>query len=322
MLRDEIYDFLTANGFRHTAGEVCGMRIIRVEIKDGRQRIILPVEITARTLEDAENQSDNLKSAIEGIVRSSGCHPVVITEDRWTAQHEMTAKRLLAHLETFFPIYARNCEVRRIEKAEAEAFLKENHSYGDAVCRYRYGLFLKRHTGQRGAGSTGNAANQRGNADDLTEKSLHEIIPPGTMVAVAEFSNARKWQKGDKVIRSYEWTRYASLPDVRINGGMGKMLKHFIMEVQPDDIMSYADLEWSEGRVYEQLGFMLEGHKEAVTFMIDRESGIRRALGKGSFADAQDDRRDAQDDRGPDSANRYFCNLGSNKYRLKLTDYE
>jgi len=308
MLREEISDFLTANGFRHSAGEVCGMHIIRVEIKDGRQRMILPVEITAMTLEEAEKQSDNLKSAIEGIVRSSGCHPVVITEDRWTAQHEMTGKRLLAHLETFFPIYARNCEVRRIEKAEAEAFLKENHSYGDAVCRYRYGLFLKRHTGQRGAGSTGNA-------DDLTAKSLHEIIPPGTMVAVAEFSNARKWQKGDKVIRSYEWTRYASLPDVRINGGMGKMLKHFIKEVQPDDIMSYADLEWSEGRVYERLGFSLEGHKEAVTFVIDRERGIRRALGKRSFAYAQDDRRDAQDDR-------YFCNLGSNKYRLKLTDYE
>ena len=293
MLREEIYDFLTANGFRHSAGEVCGMHIIRVESKDGSQRMILPVEITAMTLEEAEKQSSGLRSSIEEIVRSSGQAPVVITEDRWTAQKEMTGKRVLAHLETFFPIYARNCEVRRIEKAEAEAFLKENHSYGDAACRYRYGLFLKRHTGQRASG----------------------LIQPGTLVAVAEFSNARKWKKGDKVIRSYEWTRYASLPDVRINGGMGKVLKHFIREVQPDDIMSYADLEWSEGRVYEQLGFSLEGHKEAVTFMIDRERGSRRALGKRSFAYAQDDRREAQDDR-------YFCNLGSNKYRLKLTDYE
>ena len=307
MLREEIYDFLTANGFRHSAGEVCGMHIIRVESKDGSQRMILPVEITAMTLEEAEKQSSGLRSSIEEIVRTSGQAPVVITEDRWTAQKEMTGKRLLAHLETFFPIYARNCEVRRIEKAEAEAFLKENHSYGDAACRYRYGLFLKRHTGQRASG----------------------LIQPGTLVAVAEFSNARKWKKGDKVIRSYEWTRYASLPDVRINGGMGKVLKHFIREVQPDDIMSYADLEWSEGRVYEQLGFSLEGHKEAVTFMIDRERGIRRALGKRSFAYAQDDRREAQDDRRETQDDRrevqddrYFCNLGSNKYRLKLTDYE
>ena len=175
MLREEIYDFLTANGFRHSAGEVCGMLIIRVEIKDGSQRMILPVEITAMTLEEAEKQSSGLRSSIEEIVRTSGQAPVVITEDRWTAQKEMTGKRVLAHLETFFPIYARNCEVRRIEKAEAEAFLKENHSYGDAACRYRYGLFLKRHTGQRASG----------------------LIQPGTLVAVAEFSNARKWKKGD-----------------------------------------------------------------------------------------------------------------------------
>ncbi len=293
MLRDEIYDFLTANGFRHTAGEVCGSCIIRVEMKEGSERIILPVEITAVTLEEAEKQSYDFRSAIEEITRSCRRHPVVITEDRWTAQKEMTSKRLLAHLESFFPIYARNCEVRRIGKAEAEAFLNASHSYGDAACRYRYGLFLKRHTGHRASG----------------------LIQPGTLVAVAEFSNARKWKKGDKTIRSYEWTRYASLPDVRINGGMGKMLKHFIKEVEPDDIMSYADLEWSEGNVYEQLGFSLEGHKEPVTFMIDRESGIRRALGKRSFAEAQDDKGEAQDYK-------YFCNLGSNKYRLKLTDYE
>ncbi len=293
MLRDEIYDFLTANGFRHTAGEVCGSCIIRVEVKEGSERIILPVEITAVTLEEAEKQSYDFRSAIEEITRSCRRHPVVITEDRWTAQKEMTRKRLLAHLESFFPIYARNCEVRRIGKAEAEAFLNASHSYGDAACRYRYGLFLKRHTGHRVSG----------------------LIQPGTLVAVAEFSNARKWKKGDKTIRSYEWTRYASLPDVRINGGMGKMLKHFIKEVEPDDIMSYADLEWSEGSVYEQLGFSLEGHKEPVTFMIDRESGIRRALGKRSFAEAQDDKGEAQDYK-------YFCNLGSNKYRLKLTDYE
>ena len=293
MLRDEIYDFLNANGFRHTAGEVCGSCIIRVEVKEGSERIILPVEITAVTLEEAEKQSYDFRSAIEEITRSCRRHPVVITEDRWTAQKEMTGKRLLAHLESFFPIYARNCEVRRIGKAEAEAFLNASHSYGDAACRYRYGLFLKRHTGHRASG----------------------LIQPGTLVAVAEFSNARKWKKGDKTIRSYEWTRYASLPDVRINGGMGKMLKHFIKEVEPDDIMSYADLEWSEGSVYEQLGFSLEGHKEPVTFMIDRESGIRRALGKRSFAEAQDDKGEAQDYK-------YFCNVGSNKYRLKLTDYE
>ena len=49
-----------------------------------------------------------------------------------------------AHLEIFSQAFARNCEVRRIAKAEARDFLTHNHSYGYAACRYHYGLFLKR----------------------------------------------------------------------------------------------------------------------------------------------------------------------------------
>lgn len=312
MLEKEIYEFLTKNGFSCTCADICGWYLIQTRLEDGRERVILPVRFTATSPEEAEKQSDSLRSAIDEITKSSGLHPIAITEDRWNVQREMTQKRLLSHLEVFTPLFARNCEVRRIEKSEASAFLDANHSYGDAACRYRYGMFLKRHTGHRSSVLSSGQAHEADRAEEIRRP---EIIQPGALVAVAEFSNARKWQKGDKVIRSYEWIRYASLPDVRINGGMGKMLKHFIKDIDPDDIMSYADLEWSEGSVYEQLGFTLEGNKEAVTFKIDAESGIRRALGKESLSDAQNDRTDAQEIL-------YFRNLGSNKYRLKLTDYQ
>ena len=137
----------------------------------------------------------------------------------------------------------------------------------------------------------------------------------GTLVAVAEFSNARRWIKDGQEIRSYEWTRYASLPGVRISGGMGRMLKHFIKETVPDDIMSYADLEWSEGNAYEQLGFVAEGDKEPVTFTVDarwRRCPVRPGMtGEGGMA-AKDGMVEV----------RYFMNFGSRKYRLKLTDYK
>jgi hypothetical protein len=141
-------------------------------------------------------------------------------------------------------------------------------------------------------------------------------------VAVATFSNARKWQKGKKVIRSYEWTRYASLPGVRINGGMGKALKAFIKDIQPDDIMSYADLEWSEGAVYEQLGFELEGHKTPVIFAVDSQwqrTALKQYGGQGmTGVDMPPPARGCRS--LPTSL--YLQNLGSNKYRLKLTEYE
>lgn len=281
-LIDEISFFLKENGFessvllRHGFDVICTRTAGRAE-----ERIILPLEIGSATEEEAARAGEEAFECIR-FIRSSEGYPLIITEDRWHRQKEMTQARLLAHLEVFTAAYARNCEIRRIEKAEAQEFLNAHHSYGYAACRYHYGLFLKRHTGH-----------------------TRNDIPPGTLIAVATFSNARKWQKGDRAIRSYEWTRYASLPHLRISGGMGRLLKAFIEEVRPDDIMSYADLEWSEGEVYRNLGFRPEPGKGPVMFLIDSETWGRIPVKPGIK-----------------EGNLYFRNFGSNKYRLKLTDYE
>lgn len=142
-------------------------------------------------------------------------------------------------------IFARNCLVRRITKPEAAVFLNDNHRLGDTSCRYRYGLFVERSTGEN-----------------------EYAVASGTMVAVSEFSNARRWMKGDKRISSYEWVRYASLKGVRVTGGMGKMLQYFIDEVHPDDVMTYADVSWPDGGdVYSKLGFEEEGLVERPGFI-------------------------------------------------------
>lgn len=300
VLCDDICRFLAENGIVYEVGCTGGQETIYV----GNRAEILPVQVSATSQEEAENASESIQATISGIVSDTGRYPLVITEDRWHSQPKMMHARLLAHLRIFTQIYARNCEVRKIDKKTAAEFLEANHSYGDAACRYRYGLFLKRYTGHT--------------------SSLNIDRPKaGDLVAVATFSNGRKWIKGDKTIRSYEWTRYASLPGVRLSGGMGKLLQAFIEEVQPDDIMTYADLEWSEGKVYEALGFTLEGVKSPVLFSIDIDSWQRKAhildwkiTGDDSqsrmyFADNQNENR-----------TRYLRNLGSNKYRLKLTDYQ
>lgn len=262
---------------------------------------ILPMHLRARSPEEADIEATAYRNFMETLSQHYGTRPIAIPEDRWRSQNAMMKARLLAHLEIFVPLYARNCEIRRIGKQEAAAFLSDNHSYGDASCRYRYGMFLKRHTGHLAA--------QMQKAEDLPSK-LH--IAPGTLVAAAEFSNARKWTKGDKTIRSYEWVRYASAAGTRICGGMGKFLRTFISEVSPDDIMSYADIEWSEGSVYEKLGFSPEGEKASVMFRVDCRTYIRTAI-----------RQDMQEVNNEVSAPCYYLkNCGSRKYRLKITDYQ
>jgi hypothetical protein len=268
--------------------------------------MILPLEIKSETLEEAAAISMKAEEAIR-MICSEEEYPIVITEDRWNRQRNMMQERLLAHLEVFSQAYARNCEVRRIDKETARSFLAANHSYGDAACKYRYGLFLKRHTGHI-------AKEMEETSSDRAQDNI------GCLIAVATFSNARKWIKEGREIRSYEWVRYASLPGLRVSGGMGKLLGTFIKEVQPDDIMSYADLEWSEGRVYDMLGFVEEEEKkEAVGFEIDPADWSRTAL-KGP---AVKDGTDSQHTFIPGSAGKlYFVNFGSRKMRRKITEYK
>ncbi len=291
-LTQEILSFLQSNGFDCSIRTCNGLEFIcTYSLTTKQNHTILPLGIEAGSVEEASCLHENTKEAIRNITSQYSEYPLIVTEDRWHLQPEAMQKRILAHLEIFSPIYARNCEIRRIDKAVAKEFLEANHSYGHAACRYCYGMYLKRHTGHI-----------------AQQSAAHD---PGTLVAVATFSNARKWAKGDKIIRSYEWTRYASLPDVRLSGGMGRMLKTFIKEVQPDDIMSYADLEWSAGDVYRQLGFELEGQKAPVLFTIDTGTW-RRAPVKSGAGDAG----------ALSSVETYFQNFGSNKFRLKLTNYE
>ena len=344
-LIDHIADFLVENGFELSFQIRHDFDVIVTRTLDGRHtKVILPREISAGTIEEAEAESDNAEDAIRMITREAG-YPLIITEDRWRSQRQMMEARLLAHLELFSQAYARNCEVRRIEKTEAQEFLNRNHSYGDAACKYRYGLFLKRHTGHIaaemgfpiGSGMTDGKpgmSDGKGQVPDgkvgttSSPVILNEVknLSEGTLIAVATFSNARRWIKEGKEIRSYEWTRYASLPDLRVSGGMGKMLKAFIKEVQPDDIMSYADLEWSEGEVYERLGFEAETRKEPVTFTIDPQTWERTAIRRSPVKPGMTEEKlgiTEGDNVIPDQiGDLFFRNFGSRKFRLKLTDYK
>ncbi|MBR4228271.1 MAG: hypothetical protein IKR72_04130 [Bacteroidales bacterium] len=227
---------------------------------DGRPDIV-PVPLIARDVSEAEEQ----RLALVPLAGKA----VFVTEDRWRTAGETVRLRLLAHCGCFRQVYARNCSVRRIDRAVAAAFLSQTHSYGDALSRFRYGLFVDRVTGEKGI--------------CLSERS-EEIFgvkdlpgpQPGDLVAVATFSKARNRVIDGVRVKSFEWVRYASLPGLRVEGGMGKLLEAFVSEVHPEDVMTYADLEWSDGRAYRELGFTLAGPREPVTFAVDPHTWERR----------------------------------------------
>lgn len=186
-----------------------------------------------------------------GFTPENAAGTIYLFEDRWFTSKDLIIKRISARLGNSGSIFARDCTVRRIDSATADAFLEKNHSYGAAKARYRYGLF--------------------------------EL---GCLVAVATFSSPRSMTRQftdgtSAVLKSYEWVRYASLADTTVSGGMGKMMAAFADEVHPGEIMSYADLEWSAGEVYPTLGFVEAGRREPVTFWVDPASYKRNRVPPG-----------------------------------------
>ena len=220
----------------------------------------------------AQIRADAIQSLMGHLRKETGA--AAIYEDRWYRENESIKSRIAAHLYRFDKIMARKCTVERITKPLADDFLDRYHSYGSSQCKYCYGTFS----------------------------------PEGRLIAVSTFSGARRWQKPEGIISSYEWIRYASLPGTRIAGGMGKSLSAFIEEVNPDDIMSYADLEWSDGKTYETLGFRPESVTPSQSFIVreNKREPLKRLSDEIVKKAIEED---------PDAY--IICNLGSAKFRLK-----
>ena len=89
---------------------------------------------------------------------------------------------------------------------------------------------------------------------------------------------------------------------------MGKLLKHFIEETGPDDVMSYADLEWTDGDVYRKLGLRKGSLRPPVRVAIDPATYVRKPLSGIVSGEVP----------GADSPCLYHVNLGSAKYRLDI----
>jgi hypothetical protein len=183
-------------------------------------------------------------------------------EDVWTQHKDLVQSRILAMSGHFSRLNARHCYLERIDMPTAEHFLAKNHLQGSVKSKFKYGLFLKAQYVEKFLGAS-------------------QIIPinQSFLIAVATFSAGRTMKYGDREgTRSYELLRFASLKNHVVVGGMDKLLNAFINEHQPDDLMSYADRDWSDGRSYETLGFTKIENTEPQYFWLDPLTQQRYAL--------------------------------------------
>lgn len=190
--------------------------------------------------------------------RTKGRRVIIVWEDQWERASRIVTSRIKAILGISVRIPGRLTYVTRIDKNITDDFLKQNHLQGNVLSKYRYGLYLPRR--------------------------YFRVLPEGwhfansstdLLVAAATYSNARIFQKNEKPYRSVELLRFANLINTTVVGGMNKLLSAFEKDFKPDDIMTYADLEWSDGASYRQLGFEAVSDKSPIPFWVDATSYLR-----------------------------------------------
>src|SRR5690606_24883682 len=79
------------------------------------------------------------------------------------------------------------------------------------------------------------------------------------LVSIAIFGGARLMREKGRHYRSFELLRFCHKSDSLVIGGLSKLLKRFIQDFDPDDIMTYVDRDWSQHSSLLKLGFQEEG---------------------------------------------------------------
>jgi len=131
-------------------------------------------------------------------------------------------------------IHGRNTKAVKLTKPEALTFLKANHGNESFNAKYKFGLLYK---------------------DEL--------------VAVATFGQImhKKFEAGGK--HSGELIRFCNKSGITVVGGLSKLIKHFVKLYKVDDVMTYADKDWSNGESYLKLGFKLVDEIPPHDFFVD-----------------------------------------------------
>lgn len=125
-------------------------------------------------------------------------------------------------------IGARECIVKEIDNKTKTKFLKKYHIQGDVNASIKLGLFYK-----------------------------------NKLVAVMTFGEPRSGIGSNKhEENTYELIRFCTIFNFNISGAASKILKYFKDNYKWSKIYSYADRRWSNGKVYEKIGFKLTGSRK------------------------------------------------------------
>ena len=157
------------------------------------------------------------------LCEKQGIQLLHVFEDEWIFKKEIVKsiiKSKIGIIEN--KIFARKTEVKKINDNKLiRDFLNDNHIQGFVGSNIKIGLFYE-----------------------------------NELVALMTFGKKRV-ALGNKMNNDgeYEMLRFCNKLNIQVIGGASKLLKYFIRNYYPKSIISFADRRYSQGKLYEKLGF-------------------------------------------------------------------
>ena len=180
--------------------------------------------------------------SLQTIYAQKGIMLVHLWEDVWLQRRTQVLSRISSFCGLNTTLFARKATIGALDSQAVKTFLDDNHLQGYIKTKFSYGL-------------------------EINQK----------LVAVACFSAIRPMKSKGDHYQSAELVRFATLAGFTVVGGLSKLIKHFTKQVAFNDLMTYADRDWSLGKGYDHLNF----HQTAVTapvfFYIELDS-LKRTL--------------------------------------------
>ena len=172
---------------------------------------------------------------------NNGIKLIQIFEDEIVNKSDIVVSRVKNILGlTNNKIFARKCLVKTLDYNDKKEFLEKNHIDGDSISKYNYGLFYD-----------------------------------NELVSVATFGERKISSK-----QQFELIRFSNKINTNIVGGFSKLLKHFLNDVNPKELVTYADMRWSGmdylDTVYCKNGFTFDGYTKPNYFYVDKKKYLVR----------------------------------------------
>ena len=200
-----------------------------------------------------------------GQVHSQDHSGIQIWEDVWQTRNAQIIHFLTALTKPLKSVFARDTRIVPISAEAARDFLDANHLMGFSKGALYLGCVVPPHRQFRGIGS------------DFSWEG-------NPLVAVAVFGKPMVMKEaGMEGELSGELIKIATLPSIRLVGGITKFLDAYRAIHPVQNVMTYIDLDWNSGKGFLTIGFkviekmppllfkLVDGKRVAVTQSVDAE---------------------------------------------------